>query len=146
MIWFFSLSLIINHSCQIQFWLGVNSHTTGIETSTCQHVITGPRDCHWQPWGFPGQPAPVPAENCTRSQGCGLLRVWVWVSVTTMGAIVTSLWLYVTNLSFSSTLNNNHYTTTFSANEHQHGLNVSNDHLRQQELLQKAKKRWCRGS
>ena len=37
-------------------------------------------------------------------------------------------------------LNNNHYTTDFSANEHKHGLNASNDYLRQQELAQKAEK------
>ena len=27
------------------------------------------RDCHGQPWGFPGQPAPVPEENRTRGHG-----------------------------------------------------------------------------
>jgi hypothetical protein len=38
-----------------------------------------PRECHGQPWGFPGKPAPVPAETLTRGCGCGFLRVRVWV-------------------------------------------------------------------
>ena len=29
------------------------------------------RDCHGLPWGFPGQPAPVPAETHAHSHGCG---------------------------------------------------------------------------
>ena len=35
------------------------------------------RDCHGLPWGFPGQPAPVPQETRTRSQGCGFWGVRV---------------------------------------------------------------------
>ena len=31
----------------------------------------GARDCHGQPWGFFGQPAPVPAETRTHSHRCG---------------------------------------------------------------------------
>jgi hypothetical protein len=35
------------------------------------------RECRGLPWGFPGQPAPVPVETRTRSHGCGFLRVRV---------------------------------------------------------------------
>jgi hypothetical protein len=35
------------------------------------------RECDRQPWGFPGQPAPVPAKTHTRIHGCGFLRVRV---------------------------------------------------------------------
>ena len=44
-------------------------------------------------------------------------------------------------LSSLQRLNNLNHTTTFNANEHKQGLNTSNDHLRQQELAQKAEKR-----
>ena len=29
------------------------------------------RECHGLPWGFPGQPTPVPVKTCTRIHGCG---------------------------------------------------------------------------
>ena len=35
------------------------------------------RECHGLPWGFPGQPAPVPMETCTRERGCGFPQVRV---------------------------------------------------------------------
>ena len=35
------------------------------------------RGCHGIPWGFPGQPAPVPVETRTRVHGCGFLHVRV---------------------------------------------------------------------
>ena len=35
------------------------------------------RDCQGLTWGFPGQPAPVPQETRTRSQGCGFWGVRV---------------------------------------------------------------------
>jgi hypothetical protein len=44
------------------------------------------RDCHGQPWGFPGKPAPVPAKTHTRSHGCGFSRVRVWVFVKPTGS------------------------------------------------------------
>ena len=38
------------------------------------------RDCHEQPWGFFGQPAPIPDETRTHSHGCGFKWVRVRVS------------------------------------------------------------------
>ena len=37
------------------------------------------RECHGQPWGFPGQPAPAPVKTRTRHHGCGFQRVRVRV-------------------------------------------------------------------
>ena len=39
----------------------------GTEENMIDKIVD--RDCHGQPWGFPGQPAPVPEENRTRGHG-----------------------------------------------------------------------------
>ena len=39
------------------------------------------RECHGLPWGFPGQPAPIPVKTHTRIHGCGFWQVQVYFSV-----------------------------------------------------------------
>ncbi len=39
--------------------------------------LTSVRECHGQPWGFPGPPTPVPIKTRTRTHGYGFARVWV---------------------------------------------------------------------
>ena len=39
--------------------------------------VMASRECDRQPWGFPGQPAPVPMKTCTRVHGYGFSQVRV---------------------------------------------------------------------
>jgi len=41
------------------------------------HIIN--RECHRLPWGFPGQPTPVPIKTCTCVHRCGFHRYRWWV-------------------------------------------------------------------
>ena len=51
------------------------SGMAGKELGSRDRVVC--RECDRLPWGFPGQPAPVPVETHTRSHGCGFSRVQV---------------------------------------------------------------------
>ena len=71
-------------------WVGWNwlfdqtkLHTTGcvwFSLAFCSLWIY--KECNRLPWGFPGQPTPVPVKTCTCVHGCRLS--WVWV----MGFII----------------------------------------------------------
>ena len=44
------------------------------------------REWRGLPWGFPGQPAPVPVETRTRERGCGFSQVRVMSLIKPMGS------------------------------------------------------------
>ena len=43
----------------------------------CTHIIN--RECRRLPWGFPGQPTPVPIKTCTCVHRCGFHGYGWWV-------------------------------------------------------------------
>ena len=51
------------------------------------------RECHRQPWGFLGLPAPIPMETRTRNYGCGFWQVWV----TGLGEPTGRPYIYIIN-------------------------------------------------
>jgi hypothetical protein len=54
----------------------MDSHISNQRDSRCEGIYVDAkaqttRECDGLPWGFPGEPAPIPAKTRTRSHGCG---------------------------------------------------------------------------
>ena len=50
-------------------WKTLNGFESFKYSESLLKVYHTTRECHGLLWGFPGQPAPVPVETCTRIQG-----------------------------------------------------------------------------
>jgi len=82
-----------------------------IKVSICQvlvKVVMGPqiiksptnRECHGLPWGFPGQPPPIPVKSCTRVHG---YRWQVFANPWGKYIIICKKYNYIHNVLFTTT-------------------------------------------